>query len=118
VAGGFLVRVSVGAQVYGPCARCLREVMVKVQTSEEEFVPTSPEGWDETELSTFVDGLVVDIAGIAREAVVLALPTQVLCSTECRGLCPQCGKDLNLGPCDCLPQEVDERWAKLREIRW
>ena len=116
VAGGFLIKVIAAVTVYGPCARCLREVVLKLRAEEQEFVPTSKEGWDEADLSDFVDDMVVDLSGLAREAIVLATPARVVCSEECRGLCQQCGHDLNEGPCGCPPVQVDERWARLKDF--
>ena len=47
IAGGHLVGVKLGAKIYGPCARCLAEVVVHVSADQEEFVPRRPEDWDE-----------------------------------------------------------------------
>lgn len=116
VAGGFLVNVSLVARLYGPCERCLGEATLEVRAEQQEFVPTTTAGWDESDLSPFIEDFVVDVSGLAREATVLALPSQVLCSPECLGLCPVCGKDLNTGSCQCAPTEGDERWATLRDI--
>ena len=116
VAGGFLVEVSLVASLYGPCDRCLREATLKVKAKEQEFVPTSKDGWDESELSTFIVDFLVDVSGLAREATVLALPSQVVCSLECPGLCPVCGHDLNAGPCGCPPGATDERWMALKDL--
>jgi uncharacterized metal-binding protein YceD (DUF177 family) len=99
VAGRFLVRVSLTATVYGPCARCLREASLRVEAEEEEFAPTAKDGWEESELSEFITDLVVDVSGLARESLVLALPAQIVCSAECRGLCARCGQDLNEAEC-------------------
>jgi uncharacterized protein len=118
VAGGFLVNVSARVRLYGPCARCLEEVVLEVQADQQEFAPTAKGGWEETELSAFIKDVVVDVSGLVREAVVLALPSQALCSPSCKGLCPQCGKDLNQGPCECVDNEVDERWSKLSELKF
>lgn len=117
VAGGFLVTVATDAKVYGPCARCLSEATVEVHAEQQEFAPTARDGWDESDLCAFIEGLVVDVSGLVREAVVLALPPQVVCSAECRGLCAQCGQNLNTGACDCVPDEGDERWGRLRDMR-
>ncbi len=95
VAGGFMVHVSADAKLYGPCARCLNEAVLAVHVEQQEFAPTARGGWAETELSAFIKDLVVDLSGLVREAVVLALPGQVICSVDCRGLCPHCGGDLN-----------------------
>lgn len=117
VVGGFLVTVSADAKTYGPCARCLNEVALEVRAEQQEFAPTAKDGWEESDLSDFIEDMVVDVAGIAREALVLALPAQVLCSPSCRGLCPRCGHDLNQGDCECPPAETDIRWDRLKELQ-
>ena len=51
------------------------------------------------------------------ETFYLSLPLKKLCSHNCKGLCSQCGKDLNTGPCTCNEEEtIDPRWAKLAEL--
>jgi len=117
VAGGFFVNLSAHARVYGPCTRCLEETVLDLEVEQQEFAPSAQGGWPESELSEFINGLIVDIAGLAREAVVLAVPAQVICSPSCRGLCPYCGQDLNRGQCTCQQEKIDERWGKLRELR-
>jgi uncharacterized protein len=114
--GGFLVTVRVRASVYGACMRCLQEVMLDVETEQQEFVPTTQEVWAEADLSPFVEDLVLDVPGLAREAVILGLPPKLLCDDTCRGLCPECGRDLNLGTCTCEAGAMDPRLAKLREF--
>jgi len=117
VVGGFLVTVNADVKVYGPCARCLKEVVLEVRAEQQEFAPTAKDGWEESDLSAFIDGMVLDVAGVAREAVVLSLPSLIVCSPSCLGLCPECGQDLNEKQCECPPPEIDERWGKLRNLR-
>jgi uncharacterized protein len=118
VAGGYLVKVSLEARVYGPCLRCLKETRLDIHAEQQEFAPTTTEAWDRSELSQFITDLVVDVDALAREALVLALPFQPLCDQACKGLCPQCGADLNLEVCHCHAEEVDPRWAVLRRLKW
>lgn len=59
---------------------------------------------------------VVDLTPWVREAVLLEEPIQLLCASDCRGLCSSCGANLNSGPCACGPRD-DPRWAPLRELR-
>jgi uncharacterized protein len=115
--GGYLVSLDLEAKVYGPCARCLGEAVLTVRAQQQEFAPTARDGWEETETSEFIADLVVDVDGLAREALVLALPAQVVCAEDCKGLCPVCGKDLNSGACECAPHEADERWTPLKDLR-
>ncbi|MGB1779712.1 MAG: DUF177 domain-containing protein, partial [Longimicrobiales bacterium] len=52
-----------------------------------------------------------------REEMILAVNPYVVCEPECRGLCPKCGANLNEGACDCTDDEVDPRWAALRDLK-
>jgi uncharacterized protein len=104
-----LVNVSTDAKVYGPCARCLSDANVEVRAEEQEFAPTAGGTWDEADVSPFIEDLVVDVEGIAREAVVLALPDRVLCCPTCKGLCARCGRDLNMGDCGCEGLEISQQ---------
>jgi uncharacterized protein len=108
VAGGFLVHVGLTAGISGPCMRCLKATPQQVTAEEEEFVPTAAGGWAESDSSPFVEGMIVDVSALSREALVLATPAQILCSTDCKGLCPQCGAELNEGRCGCEPLEISE----------
>jgi uncharacterized protein len=115
--GGYLVKVDIDARIYGACARCLGEAVIPVHAEAQEFAPTAKDGWEETDTSDFIKELVVDIDGLAREALVLALPSQVVCAETCKGLCMRCGKDLNKGSCGCETEHVDERWSRLKDLR-
>ncbi len=116
LAGGYLVNLLAEVNLYGPCARCLSEAVLVVKAEQQEFAPTAKGGWEETELSPFIRDLVVDLHALVREAVVLALPPQIVCRPECEGLCPQCGRDLNKIRCDCSHDQIDGRWSKLKEL--
>ena len=54
---------------------------------------------------------------VLREQVLLALPLKSTCREDCKGLCPQCGKNLNQEPCSCSEPAEDPRWAVLKDIR-
>lgn len=58
----------------------------------------------------------VDVTPDIREDILLSLPTFPLCSSDCRGLCPQCGKNLNQGNCKCRPPE-GRRWGALDGLK-
>ena len=59
----------------------------------------------------------LDLAPLLREEAILAIPMDALCRPDCAGLCPECGKNLNEGPCDCQPEEIDPRLEALRKLR-
>lgn len=59
---------------------------------------------------------VVDLSDVIREALVLTLPSKPLCDESCRGLCPNCGVNLNEESCKCKGEEIDDRWEDLRDL--
>jgi uncharacterized protein len=107
------------------CARCLEPVMQDVQRDFDLLY--RPQGSDaghaelsvtdaEAEIGYYTgDGLELD--DVLREQILLAVPLRALCSEECKGLCPHCGKNLNEGPCSCAEPLEDPRWAALKDIR-
>ena len=69
---------------------------------------------DNDEIVLLEDGM-VDVGDLARTAFILDMDTKTLCSEDCKGLCPRCGADLNLGPCSCK-KETDPRLAALAKL--
>jgi uncharacterized protein len=59
----------------------------------------------------------VDVGPDLREDILLELDPYPLCSLECKGLCPQCGKNLNQGPCSCPPKEDPRPWGGLDDLK-
>lgn len=107
------------------CDRCLRDVPVQIdQTVNLVFVPLEAERITKSELElqasdlefSYYENDELDVDQLIREQLELALPVRVLCQTECRGLCPQCGADLNTNACNCQP-ETDPRWQELAELK-
>jgi uncharacterized protein len=104
------------ARLHGPCYRCLADAVVEIPIDAREYQATNPEGSDEL-LTPYLadDTLVLD--AWARDAIALALPEQILCRADCKGLCPMCGKDLNVEPHEHEEERADPRWAALEELR-
>ena len=73
-------------------------------------------GEEDLEVSYYRDDQ-VDLNELMREQFYLALPMKPLCVDSCRGLCPQCGTNLNTGTCDCAPVWEDPRLAPLKNLR-
>jgi uncharacterized protein len=59
----------------------------------------------------------MELADSLREQVLLAAPVKVVCRENCKGICAQCGKNLNEGACDCAPAVADPRWHALRDLK-
>ncbi len=113
--GGYALRLRFDASLRGPCMRCLEPAQPAITVDSREV--DQPGGGDELS-SPYVLDDVLDVHDWARDALVLALPAQLLCREDCAGLCAICGADLNTaGPEHAHEREPDPRWAKLSELK-
>jgi uncharacterized protein len=95
--------------------RCLETAGPVVEVDAHEV--DQPGGGEELR-SPYLAGEELDVHAWARDALALALPTQIVCDEECRGLCPVCGENLNqAAPGHAHEPEPNPRWAKLSELR-
>jgi uncharacterized protein len=114
--GGWSLRLRLSASLNGPCMRCLEPA---APTFEVDAYEIDQPGDGEELDSPYVDHEVVDVAGWTRDALALTLPTQVLCTAACLGLCPECGIDLNnAGPEHHHDKAPDPRWAALSQFKF
>ncbi|MEA2124918.1 MAG: hypothetical protein QOI80_1700 [Solirubrobacteraceae bacterium] len=112
---GYALRLRFRAQLSGPCMRCLEAAAPTLEVDAREV--NVPGGGDEL-TSPYVDAASdLDVEGWARDALVLAVPDQILCKPDCAGLCPLCGENLNERPDHEHEREPDPRWAALRELK-
>lgn len=112
-------------QVTARCARCLEPVSQDVKESFDLLyrpLGVDAKGDDnslgraETEIGYYEgEGLLLE--DILKEQILLALPVRMLCLTGCKGLCPHCGRNLNVESCDCAASPPDVRWTALEDIR-
>jgi uncharacterized protein len=119
VSEGVLVSARIEAPVEGECGRCLREIMDTVDVTFQELFAyahsTTDETAEEDEVGR-IQGDLIDLEPNLRDAVVLALPANPLCRTDCPGLCPDCGTPWDELPDDHDHQEADPRWAALQQL--
>jgi uncharacterized protein len=112
---GHALRLRFGVELHGPCTRCLEDANAPVEVDAREI--DQPGGAEELR-SPYVKEEVVDLRSWARDALALALPTQIVCTEECRGLCAVCGANFNENPEHAHEQGPDPRWAKLSELKF
>jgi|SRR4249919_1145394 len=114
--GATVFDIRLDARLTGPCMRCLGFAETERTVSAREFNDPDAPASDELRSEYVVtDHLQLDTW--ARDALALALPEQILCRADCAGLCPVCGKDLNVEPHEHAEREADPRWAVLGELR-
>src|SRR5207244_5702417 len=109
------------------CSRCLEPAIVHVHKPFDLFFRKRDEAMfdedeevqlDEKESRTaFFTGTKLAIGDILREQILLALPMKVLCTVDCKGLCPTCGTNLNSGSCRCPAEDFAPHMDSLLEIK-
>jgi uncharacterized protein len=121
VVEGLLVRGTIDVHLTLPCARCLAPQRADrtVEVAELFLDPTKREDDEDDDpgYELIDDRTAVDLSTMVRDAVVIDLPTRVLCRDDCAGLCPVCGTDRNEGDCGHGDEPIpDPRWAKLADL--
>jgi len=125
VVEGVLVSGTVSATVTGECVRCLDPVSRHLEVGVQELwthqgrdagrPASAGEEAEETDELPRLDGDLLDLEPVLRDAVVLALPLQPLCRDDCPGLCSECGARLADDP-GHQHDAVDPRWAALEQL--
>lgn len=108
VSGGALVSGGAHVTITGECGRCLAEVSREVRAEDFQlFVEIPPHAE------------ICDISEEVRTEITLALPMNLLCRDDCRGLCPVCGADLNREKCSCAPPSANGSgvWSALDDLK-
>ncbi len=114
---GLAFKLNFPVHIDGPCMRCLEPAGLDLEIEAREIDSSAT---DDLELrSPYVEEDDLHIGRWAHDAVMLAVPTQILCRPDCLGLCPDCGEPLN----DADPAEhehekpIDERWSALKDLK-
>lgn len=128
VTQGILVSGQLATIADGECMRCLEPVELDIQRRIQELYRYAPEkahtkaerkraAAEEDDLDLdeeyLMDGEVIDLEGPIRDAIVLSLPINPLCSQDCPGLCPTCGVKWTLLPLEHSHEVIDARWSGL-----
>ncbi|MCP4684838.1 MAG: DUF177 domain-containing protein [bacterium] len=119
----FYCQAEVTVTATGECARCLTQYQAEL-VGKTNFIICSDTGetrqraLEDNEEYVFFKGtdLRVDITEPVRQTAILSLSLKPLCDEDCRGLCAQCGQNLNERSCDCVKESTDPRWEGLRDL--
>lgn len=98
----------------GYCDRCAEEVVKELKYDFDHTLVLSLNNEENDDLM-LIEDLHFELDPLAIEDIFLSLPTKILCSENCAGLCTKCGKNLNHGTCDC-EKEIDPRLAILQQL--
>jgi uncharacterized protein len=103
---GYLLRGTLRGELLAPCARCLEPALVTVDAPiATSFVEVSSSEGDEPEEAQDdvipIEHGTIDLGRPIRDEILLVIPMSPVCRADCAGICPTCGRNRNLTPCDC-----------------
>ena len=113
---GLDIRLAFDVRLHGPCMRCLADAVVDVSIDAREYHADDAGAGEELRSEYVVDDQ-LELSAWARDAIALALPDQILHAPDCAGLCPVCGKDLNVEPHTHEDVVADPRWSALEGLK-
>lgn len=96
------------------CSRCLEEVNYPINVEIHEKL--SRNSGNEDEDIIFIHNDIIDLATVLENDILFSIPLKVLCKTDCKGLCQQCGTNKNFDTCSCEDSSIDPRFEKLRDF--
>lgn len=114
-AGVVSLLLTINYEFSAPCDRCGTDAVNKHTVVIDKLLADALER-QESDTIIEVPGMKLDVDGLVYAEVVLNLPTKHLCRTDCKGICPHCGKNLNDGACGCSDNEIDPRLAALKDL--
>lgn len=94
------------------CSRCLEDFKYDLEAEFEEELSNK----DNEDGSIKFEGDTIDLTDIVINNILLSLPMKAVCSENCKGLCPYCGKNKNHEECDCTDKEIDPRLTVLKDL--
>jgi len=118
------IRGTIRTTVLSECSRCLSEFDIPIEATFNNIYTQTPAENEDTEVdigevdletSVLSEGQ-INLVELVYEQLILQLPIKPLCRDECKGLCPQCGQDLNVEQCGCSQQDGDPRFSLLEQF--
>ncbi len=115
--GRFFWQGKATTAIQSECRRCLTPVSTPLSLEIGALFTQDADAQDDPDsYAVAPDATEVDVTRAVREELLLTAPRYVVCREDCKGMCPQCGKDLNAGPCGCAPA-TEARWQPLKALK-
>lgn len=109
------IDVHVNTELEMLCSRCLGSFLHTVDLNAVEKFTNNKDNNDNEEIVVITEDI-LDINEVIINNIISTLPIKRLCNNDCKGLCQECGTNLNVNSCNCGGTEVDIRMAKLKEL--
>ncbi|MGD2037413.1 MAG: DUF177 domain-containing protein [Desulfobacterales bacterium] len=125
----FEVQGTFWTSVRQPCSRCLKDfdspLMSDFELTYTKEIPDMMDVFEDEEIELraeeigmfYFKGEEINLEHGIQEQVVMALPLQPICNDNCKGLCSQCGSDLNRGDCGCTRESAPNKFAVLKDLK-
>jgi len=115
ISGMLYLTLNIRAKYTAKCSRCLEDTHEELDFTINEVL-AKPGLENENDDVIILDSNEIDLKDIVVHSLSCALPITSLCSPDCKGLCPQCGCNLNLHTCSCETEDIDPRLAVLKDF--
>lgn len=99
-----------------PCSRCLEEILSHKELNVSHTLVRSLADEEDDDSYIQVENDAVDLDELFYSDLMLEMPSKFVCKEDCKGLCPECGKNLNYGSCDCRKSQTDPRLEILSKL--
>ena len=115
---GCLIKGNLHGKITIPCNRCAEETIQSLDSQFTDLIAFPDDDTNENSGHIFNDSgtMFLNLSSICWEEFVLAIPVSPLCKEDCKGLCNQCGTNLNENQCSCKKESYDSRFAILRNL--
>ncbi len=116
--GKVLVKGCMDLALEIPCDRCLQvvEVPLDIRFEQELYSPEAAQWMEDQDQQEFMVGYELDVEAFLNSEILINMPVKVLCRPDCKGICRQCGHNLNEGECGCDTFVPDPRMAAIKDI--
>ncbi len=121
-----VVTGTVSAEVEVPCDRCGQSAQLDLSAEfaydciigrEDSLTQQEVECGEEDVNKLYLEEPIINAGALIREQILLAMPMRILCNQSCKGLCMQCGKNLNAGICACSGNTLSSPFSVLQRIK-
>jgi DUF177 domain-containing protein len=113
----FRIKLNVKSTLIEQCDKCLEEFKTEIDESGEQIYQVGEGEYEDDDIEVLPGNTKeIDLSKLINEVFLINRPIQKTCKEDCRGLCPDCGKNLNQATCNCKSERIDPRLEKLKSL--
>jgi len=113
----FRIKVNVKTELVEQCDKCLKEFKSQFDENGEQIYQVGKGEYEDDDIEVLPDNTKeIELNNLINEVFLINRPIQKICQEDCKGLCPDCGKNLNQTTCNCKNERIDPRLEKLKSL--